>query len=162
MKNNDADILNFIIDDVLMVQDENLECIDAYVWATDNLVDKLEEQESPERFSNADNINFYAIYNLRTKELTMEGTYWTFSDGKEVQAQFDLPLTSEEKTELITEIEKYCQKRYGISCLELVNEVREDAGLPVITNSLADKIKDIKSKGEAEKNHHKANEIGER
>ena len=43
MKNNDADILNFIIDDDLMVQDENLECIDAYVWATDNLVDKLEE-----------------------------------------------------------------------------------------------------------------------
>ena len=126
----------FILDDELCVQDNTLDCIDGYLWATDPLVQRLQAQESPESFACAENINFYAVYQPAAKDISLEGTYWTRQDGQERQIAFKLPLTQEEAAALSGKMEAYSMEKHDRSCLDFLNELRKDVGKPCISSKI--------------------------
>ena len=135
------DVEIYMFEDDLMV-DKHAESMDAYLWATDNLVNRLCEQMGPTFDIEAvDNINFYSIYNLRTQQIQITGTYWTFSDEnfKEEQKEFTLDLSSEESQILLIAMNAYCMQRYRKSCLECVNEIRSEQNLPLLDMPLITK-----------------------
>ena len=115
----------FILDDEIMINDDN-ESINCYLWAVDNLVDRLPSSES------MDNINFYADYYIRTGVIKLSGSYYTPINGSDIQKTVVLPLSDAEKVVLIDCIEAYCQKEYKQSCLEFINEMRALACEPLI------------------------------
>ena len=127
----------FIFDDELCFgQDEGCETVDGYLWATDVLVERMKDvvkdNHSPEILDTFDNINFYSIYNVRTGTVKIEGTYY-FDDGNgEKQGEFELPLSEDEKKELISSLELYCNNLHSKTCIECINEFRRDDNLPEI------------------------------
>lgn len=127
----------FIFDDELMINDDQ-ESINGYLWAVDNLVDRLDSSKE------MDNINFYANYNVKTGVINVSSSFYTFEENKEVNMVVDVELTDLEKEELILRLEEYCQKHYHSSCVDFVNEVRERCGLELLpvagADSLADRI----------------------
>lgn len=109
----------FVFDDELCVQDKNLEVVDGYLWAMDALVSRL-----PSPHDDLENINFYPEYNVKTGEVKITASYDTpIADG-ETHKSFDVPLSADEKVELVSKMEAYCVQRNGVSCRDLVNEVR--------------------------------------
>lgn len=124
----------FIFDDDLCIQDDSLECIDGYLWATDDLVSRLMRQEAKTvpldvlNTAMTDSINFYAFRNLKDNNIELEGTYWIQQNGTEQQRQFSLPLSAREKDKLRYCMEKYCQKWNGMSCLDFANKLRAEEG----------------------------------
>ena len=129
----------FIFGDELCVQDEKTECVDGYLWATDKLVSKLQEQQGPDwKVDDVDNINFYPIYNLRENTIKVEGTYWYYPNesSTEKQAQFQLELTPEESFALINSMNLYCVQRYAMDCFDFVNIERLDHNLPILEDTI--------------------------
>lgn len=126
----------FVFDDELYgTLDDTFEYVDGYLWATDALVAKLRAQEDPELFKDADNINFYARFNVKNRSIEVDGTYYTFNkEDNEIQQEFKLSLSSDEKDSLISEMEAYCQKTYNLDCLGFVNDFRQSNGLPPIAD----------------------------
>lgn len=124
----------FIFDDELYFgQDEARETIDGYLLAMDTLVNRMvdvvKNEHSPETMETFDNINFYPIYNLRSGDVKVEGTYY-YDDGcGEKQGEFELPLSLDEQGDLIKAMNSYCQKLYGKPCLEELNSFRADEGM---------------------------------
>ena len=128
------DVEIYMFEDGLIV-DENAECIDAYLWATDNLINRLCTQMGPAfDIESVDDINFYSIYNLRTQQINITGTYMTSCDGhfNEEQKEFTLDLSSEESKTLMIAMNAYCMQRYRKSCLECVNDIRAEENLPLL------------------------------
>lgn len=127
----------FIFDDELLINDDR-ESINGYLWAVDNLVDRLDSSKE------MDNINFYADYNVKTGVIKVSSSFYTFEDNKEVNVVVDIELTDFEKEELMLRLEEYCQKRYHFSCVDFVNEARERCDLELLPisgeGSLADRI----------------------
>lgn len=107
----------FVFDDEIMINDDG-ESINGYLWAVDGLVDRLPSSETME------NINFYANYNVRTGDIELIGSYYSFVNDAEKQKIVVLPLTDKEKEKLAVEFELYCQQECKQSCLGLVNEAR--------------------------------------
>lgn len=133
----------FILDDEIMINDDN-ESINCYLWAVDGLVDRLPDSEHME------NINFYADYNVKTGELKLTSTYDTPVEDGELNKEFEVVLSENEKTALLSKISEYCQREYSQSCLEFVNELRERQSLPLIEvdgshPSLAQQLQDADS-----------------
>jgi len=127
----------FILDDELAVEDEAQECIDGYLWATNGLMSKLEEQVGPETMSEMsrdDCPNFYVSYNVREQTVQVDATYWIPMDQatgqKERHEVQNIPLSDAEKAELISALEDYCKREYAIDCLSFVNEARGYNHLP--------------------------------
>lgn len=126
----------FILDDELCVEDEAHECIDAYLWATDDLVDRVKNTAkkdfTADELESIDNINFYCYWNLKTGSVDLVSTFWYFRDYEEKHHAVQLYLSDSEAKELTSAINKYCMKRYGESCLSFLNEARTHEGLPAI------------------------------
>lgn len=121
----------FIVDEELLVNDD-MESVNAYLWAVDGLVDRLPASEEME------NINFYADYNVKTGEVTVTATYDTPSADGELNKTMDVELTSAEKRQLISAVNNYCALKFDSGfCLEFVNEERGREGLNPISNHSA-------------------------
>lgn len=145
LKETELTETDYIFDDGLYgCQDKNCEEVDGYIWATDALVKRLEVQvkkeQSPKVLETMENINFYPCYNLRTGEITLNGSYdyyKTEEDKIPANNTFILPLSDKEKAILIFAMETYCQKTYNQSCLVFVNEGRAEVNLPSLPNNTA-------------------------
>lgn len=125
----------FIFDDDLQVIDDACSLVDGYLWATEPLVTRLKDQLNltPEQKDSMDNINFYALYAPITKEIRVDGTYYlpgTKEGSPEVQHEFTLDLSPDERKVLISKMESYCQKVAGCDLEEFVNGIRQQEGLP--------------------------------
>ena len=125
----------FIFDDELQVNDDACSRIDGYLWATEPLVTRLKGQLNliPEQNDSMDNINFYAIYAPTTKEIRVDGTYYlpgSEEGSPEVQHEFTLDLSPDERKDLISKMESYCQKVAGCDLEEFVSGIRQQEGLP--------------------------------
>jgi len=116
----------FIFDEELMTN-ADLQSLNGYLWAVDALVDKLPMPEDME------NINFYAEYDVKLDVLSLTATYDTPTADGELHKAYDVPLSDQEKKELLEAMEAYCQKEYGQSLLEFVNDDRAEYDLPAIT-----------------------------
>ncbi len=126
----------FILDDELCVEDEARECVDAYLCATDGLVDRLKARLisnlSVEQLESMNNINFYGCWNLKTDSVDLMSTFWCLTDGKETHHAVQIYLTDIEAKGLTSAMNEYCRKRYGENCLGFVNEARSHEGLSII------------------------------
>lgn len=125
----------FIFDDDLQVIDDACSLVDGYLWATEPLVTRLKDQLNltPEQKDSMDNINFYALYDPTTKEIRVDGTYYlpgSEEGSPEVQHEFTLDLSSDERKVLISKMEAYCQKENGADLETFVNNIRQSEGLP--------------------------------
>lgn len=119
----------FIFDEEVLVNDDN-ESLNGYLWAVGALVGRLDTEE------NKDNINFYADYNLKTREIKLTSSYYILTDDGELNKVTDISLTAEEKQKLIDAFNQYCYKDYGKSCLDLLNAVRIEEGLePLVSDT---------------------------
>lgn len=131
-------------DEILFCHDPNLESANFYLWATDSLVKDLHTQESqklsPENLEAMENINFYANYNLHTKQVSISGTYYI----DEAQFGFDLPIADEDIPYLLSSLENYCRYREKSSCMEVIDEVRKEEGKGSLAQicALEDKLQD--------------------
>lgn len=115
-----------IFDDEVLVNDD-LESLNGYLWSVDSLVDRLPSSE------NMENIKFFADYNLHTGEVKLTATYDSPSKDGEWHKSVDVPLSEEDKLELIYAFEQYCQDgQFGKPCLDVINDARADAGLAPI------------------------------
>ena len=125
----------FIFDDDLQINDDACSLVDGYLWATDLLVTRLKAQLNltPEQNDVMDNINFYALYAPTTKEIRVDGTYYlpgSEEGSPEVQHEFTLDLSPDERKVLISKMEAYCQKENGADLETFVNNIRQSEGLP--------------------------------
>ena len=125
----------FIFDDDLQVIDDACSLVDGYLWATEPLVTRLKDQLNltSEQKDSMDNINFYALYAPTTKEIRVDGTYYlpgSEEGSPEVQHEFTLDLSPDERKVLISKMESYCQKVAGCDLEEFVNGIRQQEGLP--------------------------------
>lgn len=125
----------FIFDDELQVIDDACSLVDGYLWATESLVTRLKDQLNltPEQKDSMDNINFYALYVPTTKEIRVDGTYYLPGNEEgspEVQHEFTLDLSPDERKVLISKMEAYCQKENGADLETFVNSIRQYEGLP--------------------------------
>ena len=125
----------FIFDDELQVIDDACSLVDGYLWATESLVTRLKDQLNltPEQKDSMDNINFYALYAPTTKEIRVDCTYYlpgSEEGSPEVQHEFTLDLSPDERKVLISKMESYCQKVAGCDLEEFVNGIRQQEGLP--------------------------------
>lgn len=125
----------FVFDDELVVEDD-FETINGYLWALDYLVDRLDSSQE------MDNINFYADYNVLTGAVKLTSSYYTPVEDSELNKIVDVFLSEQEKTELVEVMESYCKSKYRQSCLEFVNEVREQQGLEPLSGVRADSLAD--------------------
>ena len=124
----------FIFDDDLQVNDDACSLVDGYLWATESLVTRLKDQLNltSEQKDSMDNINFYAIYDPTAKGIKVDGTYYLLSDAPgtpEQQHEFTLDLSSDERKDLISKMEAYCQKENGTDLEAFVNDIRKSEGL---------------------------------
>lgn len=125
----------FIFDDDLQINDDACSLVDGYLWATDPLVTRLTDQLNltSEQKDSMDNINFYAIYDPISKEIKVDGTYYLLGSEEgspEVQHEFTLDLSPDERKVLISKMEAYCQKENGSDLEAFVNSIRQSEGLP--------------------------------
>lgn len=125
----------FIFDDDLQVIDDACSLVDGYLWATESLVTRLKDQLNltSEQKDSMDNINFYALYAPTTKEIRVDGTYYlpgSEEGSPEVQHEFTLDLSPDERKVLISKMEAYCQKENGSDLEAFVNSIRQSEGLP--------------------------------
>lgn len=125
----------FIFDDDLQINDDACSLVDGYLWATESLVTRLKSQLNltPEQNDVMDNINFYALYAPTTKEIRVDGTYYlpgSEEGSPEVQHEFTLNLSPDERKDLISKMEAYCQKENGADLEAFVNSIRQSEGLP--------------------------------
>ena len=134
------EVEKFIFDDDLHVNDDACSLVDGYLWATEPLVTRLKGQLNltPEQNDVMDNINFYALYDPSNKEIKVDGTYYlpgAEEGASEVQHEFTLDLSPDERNDLIVKLESYCQKQCGVSTETLLNNIRKDEGLPPLGKS---------------------------
>lgn len=109
----------FIFDDEFIIN-KDYESINGYLIATDYLVDTFLNDK------NMVSINFYANYNVITKEIDLAVTYYTLVLGEVNQTNVDIFLSQKEKLALTKALEFYCQQHYGISCYQFVAEAQKD------------------------------------
>lgn len=125
----------FIFDDELTVPDKACCLVEGYLWATEPLVTRMKEQAfiPNGQKDTVDNINFYATCDPSNKEAIILCNYSVLSDaGKEVRNGFHMEITADEVKDLISKMEAYCQKKYGVDLVVFVNNVRKDMGLPAL------------------------------
>lgn len=121
--------LEFVFDEEIQVS-EDAEKLEGYVWATDPLVERLKAQEPPlEEDQFMENINFYPVFDVKNYSVSLDGHYYLEDMHYAVGKAFTLPLSDDEAAQLISAFEAYCKKREGVSCLDLINEVRAAQGL---------------------------------
>lgn len=142
----------FIFDDELTVPDKACCLVEGYLWATEPLVTRMKEQAfiPNGQKDTVDNINFYATCDPSNKEAIILCNYSVLSDaGKEVRNGFHMEITADEVKDLISKMEAYCQKKYGVDLVVFVNNVRKDMGLPALgTPDLGSIIQNAESRKE--------------
>ncbi len=139
----DTEGKNFVIDDELSVwHGETDVFLDAYLLATDHLVSRLKNEidktGSSEDFRSLDNINFYAVYNLVSKTIELQSTFYCFDVDGERQHTLSIPLSEDEKSELTNLLETYCKEQYNQSFFEVLQDaiasreesISDSAGIP--------------------------------
>ena len=109
----------FVFDDELMISND-YESINGYLIATDYLVDTFLKDKD------MDNINFYANYNVLTKEINLTASYYTSVLGVETQKNVDIFLSLKEKLALIKELESYCLESTEQSCYQFVMNAQKE------------------------------------
>ena len=129
------DAEKFIFDDDLQINDDACSLVDGYLWATEPLVTHLKDQLNltSEQKDSMDNINFYALYAPATKEIRVDGTYYlpgSEEGSPDVQHEFTLDLSPDERKDLISKMDTYCQKENGADLESFVNSIRQSEGLP--------------------------------
>lgn len=142
--------VRFIIDGEFHIgEDAQQRTINCYLWAVKDLVNRLKVQEAKhfpgEDLSMMDNINFYGIYDLLNDNVSLQGSYY-FGDNN--YRSFSLPLTDQEKKDLVYNMELYCTwKNEGKSCLKMLNEVRAEDGRLTISamKDLLDKLGQVET-----------------
>ena len=126
--NNKVHELNngyYIFDDEIIV-DTNNSIIDAYLWATDCLVEKLVAVSNLDE-NNMENINFYALYNVETDTITLQSTFDYLNEiCDKVYLDYTLPLSLEEQELLKIELENYCNSQESMSCRALYEEIKNE------------------------------------
>lgn len=139
--------LSFIFDEEITVSDD-FSKLEGYVWATDDLVSRLQAQEPPlEEDQFMENINFYPVYDAEQEKVTLEGHYYLEDIHHAVGKAFTLPLSPEEQTQLLQGFEAYCKKQNGVGCLDFLNQIRMEEGLGKLPRkSLASRIAAADSK----------------
>lgn len=122
---------SFVFDDEICVNDENLEVIDGYLWATEPLIDRLKEQlyhlVNKDYINALDNPNFYALYQPHSGEIKITGTCYT--PPLKTQWNLDIPLTADERSTLCNKMNEYCEAEYGLNCKLYLDDIRESEGL---------------------------------
>ncbi len=141
------DELTFIFDEDILVSEGGTH-LEGYVWATDTLVARLEAQEPTlTEDQTRENINFYPVYDPVNKTISMEGHYDLEDTYNVTGKAFTLPLSPDEATRLIEAFEAYCQQQERKSCLDFLNEVRQQKGLKRLsTTTLDDQIQSATAK----------------
>lgn len=120
---------SLIFEDDVYVSDKAMQEADAYLWATDYLCDRLTKEVtprfSPEVVESMENINFYAVQNVKTGYTSLEATFWyMLEDGEETHTSVTLPLTEEERTVLASSLDAYCRQQHKRPLLVYVNDFR--------------------------------------
>lgn len=136
----------FIFDDELMVN-ASLDSVNGYLWAVDALVDRIPGSDDME------NINFYADYQAEYGTVSLDATYYTTLDGKEIQKCVEIELSGEEQSALLAAMEAYAQEEEGQSLLEMVNACRAEYELgPILPKNdslpLEEQIQAAEARGE--------------
>ena len=136
----------FIFDDELMVN-ASLDSVNGYLWAVDTLVDRIPGTDDME------NINFYADYQAEYGTVSLDATYYTTLDGKEIQKCVEIELSGEEQSALLAAMEAYAQEEEGQSLLEMVNACRAEYELgPILPKNdslpLEEQIQAAEARGE--------------
>ena len=136
----------FIFDDELMVN-ASLDSVNGYLWAVDTLVDRIPGSDDME------NINFYADYQAEYGTVSLDATYYTTLDGKEIQKCVEIELSGEEQSALLAAMEAYAQEEEGQSLLEMVNACRAEYELgPILPKNdslpLEEQIQAAEARGE--------------
>lgn len=129
-------IPQYIFDDELCVQDPKLEVVDGYIWATNDLINKVNDlvskDLSPVITETLNNFNFYVLYEPGSDDpapIKLSCTYWYEDNDQENEGVHDIPLTPSEKKQLMADMEAYCEARYNTNCLSFLNDIRESEGL---------------------------------
>ena len=138
----------FVLDEEIIVNDDR-ESLNFYLWATEGMMKKLIDKVGFKDISYSDNYNFYVDLNVKNSTMKLTSTYYRAEKtSKENQVNVELELTSDEQAYLLKELEDYCFIRTGLSCLDNVNEVRNDYGLKELksTVSLNDKLKIVQNR----------------
>lgn len=153
---------SLIFEDDIYVSDKAMQTADAYLWATDYLCDRLAKEVSP-RFSpevidSMENINFYAVQNVKTGHTSLEATFWYIGeDGEENHTSVTLPLTEEERDVLASSLEAYCRQQHHRPLLIYVNDFRFDYHMaPIVPDdapkpALADRIRIASQRANSDK-----------
>ncbi|MBQ8248121.1 MAG: hypothetical protein IJZ42_13415 [Lachnospiraceae bacterium] len=128
----------FIPDEEIVINDDT-ESVNIYLWALDGLVDRLSSAQE------MDNINFYADYNVRTGDVALSSTFYTYSqDGQEQQQTVPVTLNSSEQRLLIDAVEQYCESLHNCSCIEFVNDMRKEESMePLFVSSAKSSLADV-------------------
>lgn len=129
----------FFIPDEEIVINDDMESVNIYLWALDGLVDRLSSAQE------MDNINFYADYNVRTGDVALSSTFYTYSqDGQEQQQTVPVTLNSSEQRLLIDAVEQYCESLHDCSCIEFVNDMRKEESMePLLVSSAKSSLADV-------------------
>ena len=109
--------LMYVLDDELQIDDKDNSIINGYVFATRGLVKKLAKENNLEKLLNneeIENINFYVLYNTKNDEVKLSSSYW--HGDKNVVCE--LTLEEWEKNKLKNKMEEWCNKKYGMTCLD--------------------------------------------
>ena len=124
---------SLVFDDEIYVSDEATQCADAYLMSTkllrERFIAEVEPQLDHDAFWSMENINFYAMHDIKDGSVSLEATFWCTENGKETQKSCTIPLSEDEKAALVAGLDAYCQTRYGRDLKAYINECRKDLGL---------------------------------
>ncbi len=122
----------FVFDDEIMLDNDLTGEVEGYLFATDDLVTLLNDvvrSDAPNiDLGSMNNMNFYPTYNCISGNVVLNAAFWYLDGSEEKQHSCALPLTNEESSVLLSEMNRYSLKEYGRNLLSLVNEARQLEG----------------------------------
>lgn len=152
---------SLVFDDDIFVSDKEMHCADGYLMSTkllrERFVAEVEPQLSYEAFWSMENINFYAVHDVKDYKTTLTATFWCTENGKETHKSCSIPLSQEEQAELASALDGYCKSRYNQDLLTFVNDWRDYHGIDAVTpsatakNALEDQIRCAQQRVKTEK-----------
>ncbi len=142
---------DYVFDHEIMISDDFTK-VEGYLWATEALISRLKAQEqsklSPEELESMDNMNFYPVYDVQTGTVSLQGHYYYQSAEGETGVGFNLPLDPYEAYWISELFEAHCKGAEGMSCLDFVNQVRQEHGMASLPpqDSLSNRIQSAESR----------------
>lgn len=147
--------LKYVFENEIILSDQGTH-LEGYVWATDFLVSlaktQMQNTLSAKELRSMENINFYPVYDVLNHNIQLCGHFYYQSNNAEIGKAFELYLNSNDKSQLLSAFEAYCQKQEGLSCIEFINKSRREDGLnPLVQTCLSDQILSAKKRVEISK-----------